>query len=446
MDSKHVSRSLLVCFIVLVLLFIEPINTYAPGEISPVEALQHEGLKFIAENAKAAPQAVTLFEDDFESGLSKWNLDSDWSILVEGSNQVLLGEGHAWSSALGGESWGDYILTGRFKILDGAVHFNVRMGDLRGRYFIGVTPGGAYLRRESPWSVFSDDLAAYSGSISTYTWHTIEIQMSLGHTTVYIDDILRLSRKDYFPLTLWQGTIGLEVVGSETAEAYFDDIHVVGVPVPEGSWKKTGGPIGGLGYDVRYGETSDILFVTDNYSGINKSTDGGETWFPSNRGITGRFGTAMDAIPVFATTVDPNNPDIIWAGLKEVNGVYKSVNAGVTWEEVTPEMEEDEVVVFRGFTIQPGNSNIVYAQGEIPTGVNGKVFDRVRGRIYRTDNGGETWTKIWEGANLVRYVIIHPENQDILYASLGIFDREADDSSCAAVPRSISARQLGFRR
>jgi photosystem II stability/assembly factor-like uncharacterized protein len=198
-------------------------------------------------------------------------------------------------------------------------------------------------------------------------------------------------------------------------------------------WVKVGGPIGGLGYDVRYQSHNprgkQIMFVTDNYSGVNKSMDGGKNWFASNMGVKGRSGVSGDAIPVFSLTVDPNKSNIVWMGLKDVKGVYKSTDGGMNWHNVTPEMREKEFV-FRGFTIMPGNSNIVFAQGELPTGEQGKGFSKVKGRIYQTKDGGQSWKKMWEGNDLVRYVIVNPVNHKILFASCGIFDREAFNSNC----------------
>jgi hypothetical protein len=97
-------------------------------------------------------------------------------------------------------------------------------------------------------------------------------------------------------------------------------------------WWKTGGPIGGLGYDVRFSSNDthgkNIVYVTDNYSGVNVSLDGGNFYLASNDGIIARTGGSGDAIPVFSLTVDPNNPQIIWAGLKDVSGCYKSTDGG----------------------------------------------------------------------------------------------------------------------
>jgi hypothetical protein len=215
------------------------------------------------------------------------------------------------------------------------------------------------------------------------------------------------------------------------------------IPSP---WIKTGGPIGGLGYDVRYGAYSDgtlnpeVMYVTDNYSGVNKSIDGGQTWFTTNTGITKKSGSSNDAVPVFSLTVDPNNGNNIWIGLKDAIGVYKSNNAGASWVESTPSWAEPNFA-FRGFTIQSGNSNIVYAAGEIPSGITGKAFDKVHGRVFRTANGGESWTSVWEGDNLARYVIIHPNNPNLLYISTGIFDREAYNSDCSGIPATQPAAQ-----
>ena len=197
-------------------------------------------------------------------------------------------------------------------------------------------------------------------------------------------------------------------------------------------WMKTGGPIGGLGYDVRFSSNDtqgkNIVYVTDNYSGVNVSLDGGNFYVASNDGIIARTGDSRDAIPVFSLTVDPNNPQIIWAGLKDVSGCYKSTDGGKNWHDVSPKGLGK--FVFRGFAVMPVNSNIIFAAGEVQMNNPGKGFDRVRGRIYRSMNGGENWKLVWDGDDLTRYVLINPMNPKIIYASCGIFDREAHNSDC----------------
>jgi photosystem II stability/assembly factor-like uncharacterized protein len=58
----------------------------------------------------------------------------------------------------------------------------------------------------------------------------------------------------------------------------------------------------------------------------------------------------------------------------------------------------------------------------------GHEFDRTKGVVYKTTDGGKLWKKIWEGDNLARYIWIDPRNPDVLYVSTGIFDREAANS------------------
>lgn len=203
------------------------------------------------------------------------------------------------------------------------------------------------------------------------------------------------------------------------------------------SWESTGGPLGGLGYDVRINPLNkNTMYVTDNWAGVAKSDNAGQSWYQSNSGITIKGGPSGDAINIFSLTLDPNNPAIIWAGTfgeGQSFGVFKSADAGADWTEKTNgiTLGSDTALVFRGFTVQKGNSNIVYAQAEVPTEVQGWEFNRVKGRVYKTEDGGESWKLIWQGDNLARYLIIDPTNSNVLYLSTGIFDREAYNSDCA---------------
>ncbi len=209
--------------------------------------------------------------------------------------------------------------------------------------------------------------------------------------------------------------------------------------LPSGAWVYTGGPSGGLGYDIRMDPRNpDVMFVTDAWAGAFKSTDGGENWRPINNGITARVGPSGDGIPVFSLTVDPNNPDTLWAGTQFGGGVFRSDNSGESWQSMSNGIQERSLTI-RGFTVEPGNSDVVYLAGEVAswewngTPLNGIGFDLTKGAIYKTTDGGASWTRIWYGDNLARYIWIHPDDHNILYASTGIFDREAANSNPAAL-------------
>jgi photosystem II stability/assembly factor-like uncharacterized protein len=200
-------------------------------------------------------------------------------------------------------------------------------------------------------------------------------------------------------------------------------------------WVRTGGPSGGIGYDIRArSDNPNVMFVTDAMAGVHRSVDAGFTWHSVNQGIDARSGPASDQIPAFSVTIDPNNPHVIWAGMAQVNGIYRSVDSGTTWEKRTNGIVEQSGFTVRGITVEPGNSNVVYVAGEIDsftwagTQLWGKQFDRVRGVVYKSIDAGQNWHAIWRGDNLARYVVVDPRNPATVYISTGIFDREAANS------------------
>jgi hypothetical protein len=170
-------------------------------------------------------------------------------------------------------------------------------------------------------------------------------------------------------------------------------------------WVRTGGPIGGLGYDIRYNFADpNIWYVTDDWAGFHISTDKGMTWIQSNEGITSRKG--IDAIPVFCTTVDPHDPDILWVGTNGPGDIFKSYDGGHSWILMRNGIDPNLLpLAFRGFTVDPRTSDIVYAMGEIASPAwtpddshrIGLEMDMTQGIVYKTTDGGQNWKKIWRG-------------------------------------------------
>jgi photosystem II stability/assembly factor-like uncharacterized protein len=249
-------------------------------------------------------------------------------------------------------------------------------------------------------------------------------------------------------------TVGGEPEDNQPSDDQAEQPELISASQPayqSGQWVFLGGPSGGLGYDIRmHPDNPDIMFVTDAYAGVFKSVDGGKTWSQSNTGITTRLGAAGDSIPDFCLTIDPNNPDIIWVGTQYSSGVYKSTNGGDTWTSMNTGSNgiQEEFISIRGFSVEPGNSDVVYMAGEISSWewngepLPGLGLDMTKGVIYKSTNGGQTWNQIWYGDNLGRYVWIDPQNTDRLLASTGIFDREAANSD----PSSMDPGGVGILR
>jgi photosystem II stability/assembly factor-like uncharacterized protein len=205
------------------------------------------------------------------------------------------------------------------------------------------------------------------------------------------------------------------------------------------SWNDTGGPIGGLGYDIRIDQNnSNTMYVTDNFAGVLKSDNQGEKWMPSNTGITSIYTQTGENVNIFSLTIDPNDSNIIWAGTRSSGdyGIFKSTDGGANWIRkntgITSSLTGHDTtnLIFRGFTIAPDDSNTIYAQAELSTSTQGKTFEKVHGRVFKSTDGGENWNTLWTGNNLARYLIIDPNNHNTLYLSTGIFDVEAANSNC----------------
>lgn len=199
------------------------------------------------------------------------------------------------------------------------------------------------------------------------------------------------------------------------------------------TWIRLGGPPGGTGYDIRYSFANfDTWYVTDAGAGVHISTDNGLTWRDSNAGIPGQAGATGDGIPVFCLTVDPHNPQIVWCGTDKTGHIYRSIDGGETWVQRDQGVRiEYDTLTFRGFTVDPRSSDIVYAMGELTSEALGGPRTwkgGTGGVVYRTTDGGSNWEEIWNGgmpSSLARYLWIDPRDPDVLYVSTGIFDRGA---------------------
>ncbi len=395
----------------------------------------------LATGEAQAPEESILYQEDFTTGDARgWSLEQGWGIIAEGDNPVLVGEGHAWARPPETENYpGDFRVRFRLKLVRGSIHMVYRMNN-SGRYYIGFDANGSYFHKQY-WPDTFIDLLRLSFSHSLDTWHDIEIVGTGDRIQFYADGRLELEYTD--PEPLLYGTFAFETL--DDGLAYIDDIVVYGPAPAAGSaptgltWVRTGGPLGGLGYDIRMRpDNPDIMYVTDAWAGVFMSTDGGANWEPSNNGITTRTGESGDAIPVFCLTIDPHDPDTIWVGTQNVRGIFKSVDGGQTWAEMDNGVQEREGITFRGFTVDPRSSDIVYAAAELSSWVwagqprPGREFDMTGGVVYRTTDGGQNWSAIWRGDNLARYVWIDPRDPDVIYISTGIFDREAANSDPAA--------------
>jgi photosystem II stability/assembly factor-like uncharacterized protein len=383
---------------------------------------------------QAEDQGVLYQEDFSRFSADGWQLESGWRVASEGSQSVLSGAGHHWASYRRFLSV-DTRLTFRLKLIQGSIHLVYRMGQ-QGRYFISFSAKGSSLHKQYWPDTFLDLPARSAKAHALGRWVRIEIEGQGDTIRFSVDGQTEWSYKDREALE--GSTFAFESL--DDCSVQIDDIVVYGKIGPVSKkWVRCGGPLGGLGYDIRMRpDNPDILYVTDAYAGVFTSDDGGRTWEPTNSGISTRAGPSGDAIPVFCLSIDPHDNDILWIGTQNVRGIFKSTDGGKSWAQMDRGVEESSGITFRGFTVDPRSSDIVYAAAELSSWAwageerKGREFDLTRGVVYKTVDGGRSWKAVWRGDNLARYVWIDPENPQNLYVSTGIFDREAANSEPSA--------------
>jgi len=391
-----------------------------------------------------------LYTDDFQTGVAAdLLLDPGWEVYQDrDGSYVLRGEGMwQWATLDQGYTWwSDYEVRFRLKLIRGGVQFNCRLNlpfAARTRYLVGFRESEMWVGRETPYNTYRT-IAAREADLELDKWYSVKVIASGASFKVLVDGETQLEVENDDPIL--QGSIAFEtleaIAGSyETGSlVYVDDIVVL--PLGESdqertapTWVRTGGPFGGIGYDIRMRpDNPDIMYVTDAYAGVFMSVDGGQSWFPSNRGISSRSGLSSDTIPAFSLTIDPHDYDIVWTGMRNLGGIYKSTDAGRTWKRMDHGVSERVGLGYRGFTVDPRSSDIVYAAAEITSWgwygqqLTGREFDISKGIIYKTTDGGENWRAVWRGDNVVRYVWIDPRDPEVVYASTGFFDVEAANS------------------
>ena len=162
------------------------------------------------------------------------------------------------------------------------------------------------------------------------------------------------------------------------------------------------------------------IFVGSASGGVWKSEDGGTTFKP----VFDR----QDVQSIGALALDPSNKSVVWAGTGEPwtrnsvsvgDGIYKSTDGGETWTRMGLGGTERITKI----VVDPSDSNTVYACAPGPL-----WSDSPNRGLYKTSDGGRTWSIALAGANLstgCSAVAIDPSNHNHLLAGTWDFRRKA---------------------
>jgi photosystem II stability/assembly factor-like uncharacterized protein len=243
-------------------------------------------------------------------------------------------------------------------------------------YLMGTTGGGVWLTEDAgeTWTNLTDDFLPVG---------------SVGAVEVAPGD----------PNVIWVGTGSAGIRGN--------------VSIGRGVWRSTdrgktwafrglrdAGLIGKIAVDPR---DPDVAFVAalgnpfgkNEGRGVFRTIDGGTSWE--------RVLFVADSVGAVDLAMNPRNPRIIYAGMwraerkpwtlvdaSEDGGVWRSTDGGDTWAELTAPgtdngLPEEGLVGRIGLAVSPADPERVWALVNAPD---------PHGGIYRSDDGGEEWTKI----------------------------------------------------
>jgi photosystem II stability/assembly factor-like uncharacterized protein len=149
--------------------------------------------------------------------------------------------------------------------------------------------------------------------------------------------------------------------------------------------------------------------------GLYKTVDGGATW--------DRVLHISDDTGINEVLMDPRDPDVLYASAYQrrrhtwtlinggpESGIYKSTDAGATWNELTsglPEVDMGKI----GMAMSPADPDVIYAIIEA---------QRDEGGVFKTTNRGASWKKVSDyGSVSPQYyneLVADPVDVDTVYS------------------------------
>jgi photosystem II stability/assembly factor-like uncharacterized protein len=131
---------------------------------------------------------------------------------------------------------------------------------------------------------------------------------------------------------------------------------------------------------------SNVIFALAKSGELRYSRDGGHVWLPFGEGLP----RDEHSIHVLALAFDPTDSNVIYVGTGGFvgggHGVYKTVNGGQTWSAINQGMLDYRITAL---ATDPNHPQTVYAGAD-------------DGTFFKTTNGGQTWSDLSANLPLAR--------------------------------------------
>jgi photosystem II stability/assembly factor-like uncharacterized protein len=187
----------------------------------------------------------------------------------------------------------------------------------------------------------------------------------------------------------------------------------------------------------------DVVYIGSAAGGVWKTTNGGVDWTP----MFDEVGT----LPIGAITLDPANPNAVWAGTGDKNGggcagyfgqgVYLSEDGGETWEARNGgDPSAMPLSIVNAVAIQPTDSNVILVGGAGSCNASGGLTNP---GVYRSADRGLTWTQVLN--NNVEDLVFEPGTATVYAGLVGTGVQKSTDGGATWVDSSSGLTANGSR-
>ena len=306
----------------------------------------------------------------------------DLTLVVDpnNKNKVYSGGVNMWGSSNGGTSWNFVSMwVGYFgPSIHADQHFSV-FHPLTGELF-QMNDGGIY--KTSSVLIGSLLTVVINGCVNTSTFEIIPGCYDLPTDWTYLSS--GIHNTEYYRLGNCRTDAGVIAAGAQDNGTYLYN---------NGEWLNTWG---GDGMEAMIDHYDPNTIYATNYSGaLNKSTDGGINYTSNLETPITDAGETGDWVTPYV--MHPNYSNIIYTAF---NNIWRSDDGGTTWNKISNFSVSGSS--FKSLAVPTSNPNYIYAAKS--------------GSIYKTANGGTSWTNITPGLPtsqvVLQYITIDGENSD----------------------------------